>query len=111
MPYQSEKIRIQGTEFDRRIKLTDDDKNLIRFLREEEQISYGQLAKQFKVSKRLIIFTCKPETLEANKKKRAERGGTMAYYDKDKANEVKKEYRKYKQTLFKEGKIFDNKAA
>jgi predicted HTH transcriptional regulator len=109
MPRTSEKILIQQTEFDRRIKLTEDDKQLVRWLREEEQISYQKLANQFGVSKRLIIFICKPETLKACYKKRLERGGSKIYYDKDKHREVKKEHRQYKQNLYLQGKI--NKAA
>lgn len=105
MPRLSEKIIIKNTEFDRRIKLSPDDKELIKWLREEEQISYQKLANRFNVSKRLIIFICKPETLEACKKKRAERGGSKIYYNKEEATETTKEHRQYKQKLFIEGKI------
>ena len=105
MPYLSEKIKIEKTEFDRRIKLTDDDKELIKWLREEEQISYQKLADRFKVSKRTIIFIIKPETLDACKKKRAERGGSKIYYNKDEHRETQKEHRQYKQKLFVEQKI------
>ena len=62
MPYISEKIPIAGTQYDRRRKLTEDQKQYIKWLREEEQMSYNQLAKMFNVSKRLIIFICRPET-------------------------------------------------
>jgi len=34
MPYKSEKIRIAGTQYDRRIKLTPDQKEYIKWLRE-----------------------------------------------------------------------------
>jgi DNA-binding XRE family transcriptional regulator len=105
MPYKSEKINIQGTENDRRIKLTADDKELIKWLREEEQISYQKLANQFNVSKRTIIFICKPETLEACKKKREERGGWKQYYEKEKNSQSVKETRNYKQKLYLDGKI------
>jgi DNA-binding XRE family transcriptional regulator len=105
MPYLSEKIKIENTQFDRRIKLTSDDKELIKWLREEEGISYQKLANQFNVSKRTIIFICKPETLEACKKKRAERGGWKQYYNKEESTEVQKEHRNYKQKLFLENKI------
>ncbi len=105
MPYKSEKIAIAGTKNDRRIKLTEEDKKLIKWLREEEEISYQKLANQFKVSKRTIIFICKPETLEACKKKRAERGGSKIYYDKEYHTESIREHRQYKQKLFLENKI------
>lgn len=105
MPYLSEKIKIEKTSFDRRIKLTDDDKKLIIWLREEEQISYQKLADQFKVSKRTIIFICKPETLEACKLARAKRGGSKIYYNKEANTLTQKEHRQYKQKLFVEQKI------
>ena len=111
MPYKSEKIKIANTKFDRRIKLTDEDKKLIIWLREEEEISYQKLANRFNVSKRSIIFICKPETLEACKKKRAERGGWKQYYDKDKNTESIKDTRNYKQKLYVENKITLNEKA
>lgn len=105
MPYKSEKIVIANTKHDRRIKLTPEDKELILWLREEEQISYQKLANQFGVSKRLIIFVCKPESLEACKNKRIERGGWKQYYDKEKNTESVKETRNYKQKLYVKGEI------
>lgn len=61
MPYKSEKIRIAGTQYDRRIKLTPDQKEYIKWLREKQLISYSKLAKIFGVSKRLIQFICCPD--------------------------------------------------
>ena len=52
MPYKSEKIKIAGTKYDRRIKLTKDQKEYIRWLREEEKLSQMKLAKMFGVSKK-----------------------------------------------------------
>lgn len=105
MPYKSQKIIIQGTKFDRRVKLTPDDKELIKWMREEEQTSYNKLALQFKVSKRTIQFICNPQKLEANKELRAKRGGSKIYYDKDKHKESVKEHRQYKEDLKNKGLI------
>lgn len=105
MPFKSEKIKIQGTQFDKRVKLTIEDKELIKWLREEEEISYQKLANQFKVSKRTIIFICKPETLQACKDARAKRGGSKIYYEKEKHTKAIKEHRKYKQDLKIKGLI------
>ena len=105
MPYKSEKIKIQKTKFDRRVKLTDDQRAYIRWLREEEQLSYNKLAEKFNVSKRLIQFICKPETMmkcRENFKKRRKDG---RYYNKEKHAEYIRDTRKYKQQLFLEGKI------
>ena len=105
MPKKVDKIAINNEALDRRVKLTKEDKELVRWLREEEQISYQKLANRFKVSKRLIIFTCKPETLEVCKKKRAERGGSKIYYNREENTKSMKEHRDYKDKLFKEGLI------
>lgn len=67
MPYKSEKIRIAGTQYDRRIKLTPDQKEYIKWLREKQLISYSKLAKIFGVSKRLIQFICCPDKYLRNK--------------------------------------------
>lgn len=50
MPYKSENIRIAGTQYDRRIKLAPDQKEYIKWLRENELLSYSKLAKMFGVS-------------------------------------------------------------
>lgn len=105
MPYVSKKINIVGTKHDRRIKLTPEDKELIRWLREEEGTSQQKLADQFKVSKRLIQFVLDPEKLKACIKKRAERGGSKIYYNKEEHTEAMREHRQYKQQLYLKGEI------
>lgn len=105
MPYKSENIKIEGTKHDRRIKLTEEDKIEIVRIRKETDMSYNEIAQAFGVSKRLIIFVCNPEKQKKNVEQRKARGGTMQYYDKEKRKEVQKEHRKYKQALYKKGKI------
>lgn len=106
MPYKSEKIRIAGTKYDRRIKLTDDQKEYVRWLREEEKISYNKLAKMFNVSKRTIIFICRPDILAKNREQLKERKKDGRYKaSKEKWAETIREHRKYKEQLKKEGKI------
>ena len=106
MPYNSEKIKIAGTNYDRRRKLTEDQKEYIRWLREEEKLSYNQLARQFGVSKRLIIFVCKPETQEKARErfKQAKREGRYKP-TKEEWAETQREHRRYKEELHKDGKI------
>lgn len=67
MPYKSEKIKIAGTKLDRRRKLTEDQKDLIRWLREEEGLSQRKLAAMFGVSRRLITYILDPEKEKRNK--------------------------------------------
>jgi hypothetical protein len=105
MPRKSDSIAINNESLDRRVKLSKQDKELVKWLREEEKISYQKLANQFKVSKRLIIFICNPETLKKNIEDRAKRGGSKQYYDREAHNLSIKEHRDYKKELFSKGLI------
>jgi hypothetical protein len=103
MPRISDTIAINNEKLDRRVKLTAEDKELVIWLREEEQISYQKLANRFNVSKRLIIFICKPETKIKELENRAKRGGWKIYYDKEIHRIAMKEHMDYKNELFKKG--------
>jgi hypothetical protein len=103
MPRISDSIPINNEKLDRRVKLTAEDKLLVIWLREEEQISYQKLANRFNVSKRLIIFVCKPETLKKSIEDRAKRGGSKIYYDRESHNASIKDHRNYKKELFQQG--------
>jgi len=105
MPFKSEKIIIAKTSFDKRVKLTDDDKKLILKLRTEENLSQRLLARQFNVSRRLIQYVLDPEKLAENIRQRNERGGSKQYYDRDKHREYMKDHRRYKQDLYNKGEI------
>ena len=98
MPYLSEKIKIEGTKFDRRRKLTEEDKKKIREL-SSAGISQRRLASIYKVDRRLISFILNPSALEENLKRREERGGSKIYYDKKKHAVYVKLHRRYKQDL------------
>ena len=106
MPYLSSKIPIAGTQYDRRIKLTNEQKEYIRWLRSEEQLSYNKLAKMFGVSKKLILVVCKPEIIIRERERRKELAADGRYrYTKEKWAETVREHRRYKQQLKVEGKI------
>jgi hypothetical protein len=83
MPRKTDTIPINNELLDRRVKLTQDDKKLIVWLREEEQISYQTLANRFGVSRRSIIFICRPELKVKDLENRKKRGGSKLYYNKD----------------------------
>lgn len=106
MPYKSEKIKIEGTKLDRRRKLTEDQKDLIRWLREEEGLSQRQLAAMFDVSRRLITFILDPEKEKHNKaiQKKHKMEGRYKY-TKEQWAEVMREHRLYKERLHKDGII------
>jgi hypothetical protein len=103
MPYKSEKIKIEGTQHDRRRRLTEQQKNEIVSLR--GVISMSQCSLIYGVSKRTIDFLWYPERLERNKQLRKQRGDWQQYYNKDKHKENMKNTRHYKQNLFKKGLI------
>lgn len=106
MPYKSEKIKIAGTKYDRRIKLTEDQKEYIRWLREEEKLSQMKLAKMFGVSKRLIQFITQPDKLEKCRERLKEAKKRGLYkLSKEELNETQREHRRYKHKLRMEGKI------
>jgi len=105
MPRISDNVNINNEKLDRRVKLTAQDKELVVWLREEEQISYQKLANRFGVSKRLIIFICKPETKIKDLENRAKRGGSKIYYDRESHNASMKDHRNYKKELFSQGLI------
>lgn len=102
MPYRSEKIRIAGTKNDRRVKLTDQDKADILEL---TGMSIRGIARMYGVDKRLIQFILYPERKAKNLLDRKNRGGSMAYYDKEKQKEYMKKHRHYKHELYKKGEI------
>lgn len=103
MPYKSEKIKIEGTKYDRRIKLTKEKKKEIY----ENVLNLSQrvLASKYGVSRRTIQFILDPEKLKENLKRRKERGGSKKYYNREEWAETKKEHRKYKEELKIKGLI------
>ena len=104
MTYKTEKCKVtehpDGNK-DRRVKLTEEQKNTIRELHALGE-SQRALARQFSVSRRLISFVLDPSKIERNKELRELRGGWKQYYDKGKANEYTRNYRRYKHELFKD---------
>lgn len=97
-------IRV-GKKYDKRIKLTPQDKECVKLDYETGLFSINELARKYKVNKRTIQFILFPERLEECKKRRTERGGSMVYYDKEKNTQYAREHRKYKKELVLEGKL------
>lgn len=107
MPYKSNNVPINNEAYDRRVKLTNEDKNNIIAEYKEGNISIRGLAKKYGVDKRLIQFTLFPERKQHAKKLFAERQKDGRYYDKEKHNEYMKKHRKHKHDLYQEGLIKD----
>ena len=106
MPYKFEyqHLKMQKQD-DKRIKLTDDDKEEIRKIYAEGIISQRQLAQMYNVSHRCIQFVLDPEKLKRNQEQRIERGKDGRYYQKDAQREYIRNYRHRKKELCDEGKL------
>ncbi len=105
MPYKAEKAGLIKPEDDRRVKLTDEQREQIRELYKLPDYSHRRLAGEFKVSRRLIQFIVDPEKQAAAKAGYSERRKDGRYYDKDKHAEAIREHRHHKNDLYKAGKL------
>jgi len=103
MPYkfEYEKIHLPRGK-DRRIKLTDSQREEIRDKYSTGEYSTYKLADSYNVSRRTIQFVIYPERYEKAREmnKKRSKGGT--YYDTKKNTLAKREHRKYKQKILKE---------
>ena len=105
MPYKSEQIKIEFSQFDKRIKLTDEQKEKIREEYATGLISQRNLAKKYKVSKKAIFNIIHPEKYQAQLEKYKLNQHSKQYYQKDKHKEYIKKHRRYKQKLYINGEI------
>ena len=97
---------MEAVEADRRGKLTPDQKEYIKWLREKQLISYSKLAKIFGVSKRLIQFICCPDKYLKNKESLKQRKAEGRYKPtKAEWAATIREHRRYKEQLKKKGDI------
>lgn len=101
-----DKKRIAGTRFDRRSKLTEEQKACIKLDREYDGTSYQKLAKKYKVSKRTIIFVCKPETYKKCREQFKQRRKDGRYkVSTSERTAITREHRAYKNSLIKKNLI------
>lgn len=101
MPSKLDNVPINNKKLDRRCKLSDEQREEIKGLK--EKMTQSSVAKAYGVSRRLIQFIWYPEQHEENKRRRAERGGSKQYYDREKHNEAMREHRAYKRELEQKG--------
>lgn len=103
MPFKSEKLPLG--KYDRRVKLNDVQRDEIKELR-QQGLSYAKIAKQYDVSKSLIIMVCNPDIAERKRLTFIELSREGRYKpDKEERAEIMREHRQYKEKLHKEGKI------
>ena len=97
MPLRIENIKLAGTKFDGRAKLSPEQRQAIQILA-REGYSQRRLAAMFNVSKRLIQSILSPVRKHSKQ------------YPTEYWTELKRKYRKKKIDLYKNGKIkFNNK--
>ena len=98
MPRKTDLLALNDPFFKRSVKLLPCQKEMVKHWY-DKGTSISQIARDFKVSKRLIQFILFPERLEKNLQHRKERGGTMIYYVKEKHTISIREHRDYKKQI------------
>ena len=102
MPYKSERCKIAGTKYDKRRKLTAEQKAEIAEL---IGLSSREIARMYGISRRMVQFIQHPERLQRNKQCRANRGGWRQYYDRQEWAANMRKHRQHKHALYVAGKI------
>lgn len=92
-----EEFRI-GKANDRRRKLTEEQKEEIRALK-DTGLSKKEVAVRYGCDRRTIDFIWNPEKLQRNIQLRQENGGSSAYYDKEKHRQYMQKYRNHKREI------------
>ena len=101
MPAKVDKLRIESDFLSKRVKLLSCQRERIFQMHHNEGKGINELARCFKVNKRLIQFICYPDRQKRNLELRKERGGSKAYYLKEKHTIAMAEHRKHKYKIFK----------
>lgn len=101
MPSKHDKTPLQSPFLKRSVKLLPCQKERIFTMHHSQNFGINQLARMFKVNKRLIQFICYPERAELNKQLREKRGGSKKYYNRDKHTKAMRDHRRHKKDVFK----------
>ena len=103
MPYKSEKIKLPR-EYDRRVKLSDEQREEIKEKYATGLYSQRALASEYHVSRRLISFVLDPEKAQRAAELYKERRADGRYKpSKEEWAETVREHRRYKNKLYEEG--------
>lgn len=111
MPSKVDKLVIKDKRHDKRVKLTDGDKSIIKSEYETGSISINALARKYGVSKRLIQFILFPERQEKAKKAFADRQKDGRYYSTEKHREYMRKHREHKKGLYEQGHLIEPKSS
>ena len=107
MPYKSEKIRLNEHQ-DRRKKLTKEQKAEIEEMYSTGNFSLNKLARMYEVSKKTILLIVNKESADNAKRYRKENWKNWQRTTEER-NAIVKEHRKYKQKLYLDGKLIDER--
>lgn len=104
MPYKSEKIKIEFTKHDRRLKLTEEERDEIVFKHENGQ-SQRSLAREYQVDRKTIYNTVYPKKYQQQLKNNKKNKHWDKYYNREYNTKKVREHRRYKHKLYSKGKI------
>lgn len=97
MPYKSEKMKLNRSQ-DRRVKLTDEQREEIRHKYETGLYSQRSLAREYNVSRRLITFVLDDTKYQRSKEQFKERRADGRYKEtSERRAAIQREHRRYKQ--------------
>lgn len=103
MPYKSEHIRLRGLQ-DRRRKLTDDQKEEIKYLYSTGSWSLNKLGIRFGVSKKTILLLVNQDSADRAQEYRKENWREFQKI-KEERTRATREHRRYKQSLYLKGEL------
>lgn len=103
MPLVVDTLTIKNEKLDKRVKLTAEEKQDI--LNFKGIHSTRVLARMYGVDRRTVQFILDPNKHLENLKRRAERGGSKVYYDKENHRLAMQAHRAYKKELYDSGLI------
>ena len=103
MPYKSEFIKLPP-QYDRRRKLSDEQKEEIKHKYETGFYSLRQLGREYGVTHKSILLIVNPESKRKNDERAKEHWRDYTPSKEENAR-VKREHRHYKQQLYLEGRI------
>lgn len=108
MPSKTDLLPLNDPFFKKSVKLLPCQKEMVKYWF-DKGASITQIAKDFKVSKRLIQFIIYPERHKKNLENRLQRGGSIIYYVKEKHTKAIREHRQYKKQILNDTTTSNNR--
>lgn len=103
MAYKETRIKLEGTLYDRRVRLTPEERASL--IEDKGKLSQRQAARKYGVSRRLVCFIWNPEMHTIAKAQYKERRKDGRYYKKEKHTLAMRAHRRYKRRLYDTGRM------